>query len=62
MYEFFDNTIGMKYDFLGCLGILSNKIKHKKNEYFCSEWCAEVLGYENPEKMTPGGLHDVLKS
>lgn len=62
LYEFFDNTVGMKYDLLGCLGILSNKIKHKKNEYFCSEWCAEVLGYENPEKMTPGGLHDVLKS
>ena len=62
LYEFFDNTVGMKYDLLGCLGILSNKIKHKKNEYFCSEWCAEVLGYENPEKMTPGGLYDVLKS
>ncbi len=62
LYEFFDNTVGMKYDLLGCLGILSNKIKHKKNKYFCSEWCAEVLGYENPEKMTPGGLHDVLTS
>ena len=62
LYNFFDSTIEMKYDFLGCLGIVSNKIKHKKNEYFCSEWCAEVLGYENPEKMTPGGLHDVLKS
>lgn len=60
LYEFFDSTVGMKYDLLGCLGIVSNKIKHKKNEYFCSEWCAEVLGYKNPEKMTPGGLHKAI--
>ena len=37
LYEFLDSTIGMKYDLLGCLGILSSKIKHKKNKYFCSE-------------------------
>ena len=60
LYEFLDSTIDMKYDLLGCLGIVSDKIKHEKNEYFCSEWCAEVLGYENPEKMTPGGLYDIL--
>ena len=60
LYKFFDSTIGMKYDLLGCLGIVSDKIKHKKNKYFCSEWCSKLLGYENPEKVTPNGLYDIL--
>ena len=59
--DFLNDTIGMKYDFLGCLGILSNKIKHEKNKYFCSEWCAKFLGYENPEKITPSELYDILE-
>ena len=62
LYEFLDSTIGMKYDLLGCLGILSSKIEHKKNKYFCSEWCSKLLGYESPEKVTPNGLYDILKS
>ena len=34
--------------------------EHEKNKYFCSEWCSKLLGYENPEKVTPNGLYDIL--
>ena len=60
MMEFYTKTKGCKYDLLGCLGILTSKIKHRKSKYFCSEWCAEVLGYKNSEKISPNELYKAM--
>ena len=60
MMEFYTKTKGCKYDLLGCLGILTSKIKHRKSKYFCSEWCAEFLGYKNSEKISPNELYKAM--
>lgn len=58
--KFLKETDDYKYDFLGCIGILTSKIKHSRHRYFCSEWCAEFLGIKNPEKISPNKLYDIL--
>lgn len=36
--QFFEQTQGKKYDWLGALGVVF-KTKQRGNRYFCSEWC-----------------------
>ena len=45
LYEFFDNTVGMKYDLLGCLGILS-----RKTNTFALNGVQRFLGTKNLKK------------
>lgn len=60
VYEFFYKTCGKGYDYLGCLGfVFGNRDDPKK--YFCSEWCAECLGLENPSSLTPKDLYLYFK-
>ena len=60
--EFLQETDDCKYDFFGCIGVLTSKIKHSRRRYFCSEWCAKFLNIENPEKISPSKLYDILAS
>lgn len=57
--DFFERTKGRKYDWLGCLGFVFGNPDNPKR-YFCSEWCAEALGLENPSKISPDKLYKIL--
>lgn len=59
--EFFQQNKGKKYDFLGALGVVF-KFKQSQNRYFCSEFVAEALGYEEAWRFSPNDLVAVLKS
>lgn len=61
VYEFFYKTNGRGYDYLGCLGIVLGTPDDPKR-YFCSEWCAECLGLENPSSLSPSDLYYYFKN
>lgn len=55
--DFFEKTKGKKYDWLGILGFVFGN-KDNPNRYFCSEWCAQALNFENPSKWSPAKLYN----
>ncbi|WP_297478414.1 hypothetical protein [Ferrovum sp.] len=59
--SFFNKTKGSPYDWLGVLvgQNLSAKIS-AKGDFFCSEWCAEAIGFEKAWRYSPGLLMEVL--
>lgn len=57
--EFFAKTNGKGYDYQGVLGFIF-RINENPNKYFCSEWCAEALGFKNPSKFSPQSLYDLV--
>lgn len=58
--NFYEKTKGLKYDYLGVLGFVFGNPDNPK-KYFCSEWCATVLGLNNPSKISPGWLYKYIK-
>lgn len=58
--NFLQKTEGKKYDYLGALGFVFGN-NDNPNRWFCSEWCATVLGLENPSKLSPGDLYRKIK-
>ena len=60
-FEFYNMTEGKKYDYLGVIGIVFGN-NDMPNRYFCSEWCAEVLGIPNSSKITPAKLYRLYKN
>ena len=60
--ELFVATQGTGYDWKG---IVFNEILpfsvHSDTKWYCSEWCAQALGYE-PAQMNPGYLFTLSKS
>ena len=59
--SFMKKTEGKKYDYLGALGFVFGN-NDNPNRWFCSEWCATVLGLENPSKLSPGDLYQKIKN
>jgi hypothetical protein len=59
--DFYEKTKGRKYDWLGCLGFVFGNHDNPKR-YFCSEWCATVMGIENPSKISPAKLYEIVKN
>lgn len=57
---FFKQTKGLKYDMLGAIGVVL-PVGENKRKYFCSEWCAEVIGLADPHKFSPNSLYRKLK-
>lgn len=39
---YFELTKGKKYDWWGAIGVVLG-IKHKRNKFFCSEWCFNAI-------------------
>lgn len=58
--DFFNETKGKKYDYLGVLGFVFGN-PDNPNRYFCSEWCAKALGFNNPSRISPGWLYKYFK-
>lgn len=59
--QFYEKTQGAKYDWLGvAVGqLLAAKI-HRKQQYFCSEWIAEALGFDDPWRYSPQTLFNTV--
>lgn len=57
--EFYQNTKDKKYDLTGALGVVL-RLKDNGNKYFCSEWCAEAIGYHRPFDYSPVELYNKL--
>lgn len=61
LYQKYREYKGKGYDFKGIL--LSNILPigwHSKNKATCSEFVADVLGYENPSKYSPGSIAEKI--
>lgn len=58
-------TKGKKYDLSGVLAVKSVfrrlKIRQSPNKWFCSEWCADVIGFGEPSKYSPSDLAAAMK-
>lgn len=52
----FGATKGQKYDYWGAIGVVWQIGRQRPKRWFCSEWCAEVLGLENPAQYSPNSL------
>lgn len=59
--SFYSKTQDCDYDFCGCINCVIKYHQHK-NRYFCSEWCAELLKLDNPEKYSPVKLYRYFKN
>ena len=51
---YFGQTQGRGYDWLGVVGFPWGL--NMRDKWFCSEWCACVLGLPKPHRYTPSGL------
>ena len=61
--DFFEKTIGMRYDWIAVILGQSFYIDlENTNRYFCSEWCAEALGFPQAWRFTPALLEVVLQN
>ncbi len=59
--QFFINHYPAHYDFKGILlSQLMSLNRHSKNKYFCSEFCAEALGFARPHQYSPQDLFTAL--
>lgn len=61
LFTFYTYTQDCKYDYCGCINCIVKFHQHK-NRYFCSEWCAELLKLDKPEKYTPRKLYEVISA
>lgn len=59
--QLYKKTRGLKYDFLGAIGVVIPLFKQKSNRYFCSEWCAKALNIKNGEKLSPTQLKEIVE-
>lgn len=57
----FCRTHGAGYDWLGAIGVVL-KSPHSKSRWFCSEWCAYVIGYTNPCRYSPQTLYAAVST
>ncbi|PVX40516.1 hypothetical protein C8D76_10389 [Pasteurella langaaensis DSM 22999] len=58
--QYFEKTKGKKYDWLGAIGVVL-KCNQDKRKYFCSEFCAESLGFGEAWRFSPNDLSAILK-
>jgi len=60
MIDFYTLHKGKKYDWLGVIGFVL-RTRQSPNRYFCSEYCAEFLGFPEPWRFSPNDLYAILK-
>lgn len=59
--QFYEQTQGKKYDFLGAIGCVL-PLRQKPSRYYCSEWCYEAILGEAPKKaLSPNKLAELIK-
>lgn len=55
-WDWFACHAGHRYDWAGIARFVLPFLPHRKDQWFCSEACAEALGLSSPEDWTPGKL------
>ncbi|QDD91320.1 hypothetical protein [Pseudomonas oryzihabitans] len=57
-----EQEVGAGYDWLGILGsqILPTGFQ-SRSRWFCSEFCAQALGLEQPHRYSPGQLAEAVR-
>lgn len=61
IYDYFNRTLGAKYDWWGALGIVLG-IKQKRSRFFCSEWCYNaIFNSEQGWRFSPNDLAEIIK-
>lgn len=58
--KYFNSVKGSKYDFFGAVGVVIRLIKERSNRLFCSEYCANTLGYNQGWRFSPNDLFQIL--
>ena len=53
-------TQGQGYDLTGAFGVVF-KFRENPQRWFCSEWCAEVLGLPDSWRFSPNDLAAILR-
>lgn len=48
-------TQDQPYDLIGSLGVILS-VGNRPDKWFCSEWCAHVLGFAEPWRLSPNDL------
>lgn len=58
---YFSQLKGKKYDLSGALGVVL-KNRHRHDKWFCSEFCATVLGLPESWRFSPNDLAAIVKT
>nr|DAF17650.1 MAG TPA: cysteine peptidase [Caudoviricetes sp.] len=58
--KYFEQNKGKNYDFFGAIGCAVTWIDNSSKRMFCSEFCAGVLGYDEPWRFDPNELYSIL--
>ncbi|MBE2895561.1 hypothetical protein HPC38_01555 [Pasteurellaceae bacterium HPA106] len=59
--QFYYRQQGKKYDWWGALGVVL-KCRQNPEKYFCSEFCAQALGLNEPWRFSPNDLAAIIPS
>ena len=59
--EVWRSARGKKYDWSGAIGTVL-KIRQSENKWFCSEFCAAVMGIDDGWRFSPNDLAALAKS
>ncbi len=58
----YGQTRGAKYDWIGAIiGRGFGAKAHSGDRWFCSEWCAEAIGFSDSWRFSPADLFAVLR-
>ncbi|MCP2041031.1 hypothetical protein L1281_001625 [Neisseria sp. HSC-16F19] len=58
--KLYAQTQGQPYDWPGAAGFVL-RTHHRKDKWFCSEWCGQVLGLPESWRFSPNDLAAVVK-
>lgn len=58
---FYVANVGKKYDMIGCIRTMLPWVgKEHPDHFFCSEVVSTIIGHQEPWRMYPGVLHQVV--
>ena len=58
----FRETEGRRYDYIGILRFILPFLPPAHSRWYCSEWCAAALGYDDRRQWTPGQLAEAVRN
>ena len=60
-FSVWEFTKGQPYDLMGAFGVVFN-FRQNPRRWFCSEWCAGVLGLGEPWRFSPNDLAAIYQN
>lgn len=57
----FEARAGKAYDYVGLFGfVVRPATGDSRNKFWCSEACLEAIGFPEPWRYDPNGMHDIV--